>query len=166
MNHQPRRGKASERGTSQEEAQRNREKRHQRNEFPPTPKTSTKSTTHAFLPSRALLVAARLALPLLAVWSPRGRRAGPDPAPWRRASAGGSRIRSSPPPSACRTPPTGTGSPCFPALICCLAPEPRVRSRNLVRLVAISGNSLPGSGRDSSFLLLVYNCLRIIVLDR
>lgn len=95
-------------------------------EAPPTKRISPPKKEHESHNARirplARYLAARLALPLLAVWSPRGRRAGPDPAPWRRASGGGRRIRSSPPPSACRTPPTGwrasTACSCMKGKLC------------------------------------------------
>lgn len=131
VNHQPSNpAEESSEAPKEEEARRSRKKRHQPNEFSP-PKTSTKATTHAFAPSRATPQRAS-SVPLLAVCSPRGRRAGRDRiplSPWRRASGGGSPIRSSPPPSAYRTPPTGKASlsPLLPALICCLVPESRAR---------------------------------------
>jgi hypothetical protein len=123
-----RKGKVAkrERKARRRAAQRKRKKRHQPNEFPP-PKKRAQSHNSRIRHPRALpcRLAARLTRPL-AVWSLRGRRAGPDPAPWRRALGGGRRIRSSPPPSACRTPPTGTESlsPCLLALVCYLAPGP------------------------------------------
>jgi hypothetical protein len=119
VKHQPRRGKGGAGRSATEPQQATPTKR-----ISP-PKRSSRAATHEFAARprprpRELSRRRTSSLPPGRLESVR-RRDGPDPAPWRRASGGGSRIRSSPPPSACRTPPTGTASarPAF-SLICLL----------------------------------------------